>query len=169
MRTVGAGVTLITCRDARVCLRRAELAEILLLRHAELRTGLPIESASFDGDEDPTTRHFGAFLLGADTSEGSGGAETVVGCASFMVRAHEGRPAYQLRGMATRADLARRGIGSALLRAALGHLQQHDAARLFWCNARVAAVPFYVRMGWRVVSDVFEVPTAGPHRVMVYG
>jgi len=156
------GTTLVTCGDARVRLRRAAVTEILALRHAELRTGLPIETASFDGDGDATTRHFGAFLV-------DGVERAVVGCASFMVRAHEGAPAYQLRGMATRADLARQGVGGALLRAALGSLERRDGARLFWCNARVAAVPFYARMGWRVVSDVFEVPTAGPHRVMVYG
>lgn len=156
------GTTLVACGDVRVRLRRADVTEILALRHAELRAGLPIETASFDGDHDATTRHFGAFLVGGD--EGA-----VVGCASFMVREHEGAPAYQLRGMATRADLARRGVGSALLRAALTSLERRDAASLFWCNARVPAVPFYERMGWRIVSDVFEVPTAGPHRVMVYG
>jgi GNAT superfamily N-acetyltransferase len=71
--------------------------------------------------------------------------------------------------MATRADVARHGIGRALLRLAVAELREHDGATLFWCNARVPAVPFYARMGWRVVSDVFDVPTAGPHRVMVYG
>jgi len=150
----------ITCGEARVRLRRAGIDEIVRLRHAELRTGLPFATASFDGDQDPSTRHFGAFLV----DDGA-----AVGCASFMLRPYEGRSAYQLRGMATRADLARRGIGSALLRLALTELRERDGATLFWCNARVPAVPFYVRMGWRVVSDVFDVPTAGPHRVMVYG
>jgi GNAT superfamily N-acetyltransferase len=162
--------TLFTCGDARVRLRRAAIDEILHLRHAELRAGLPIESASFDGDHDASTRHFGAFVVDAGGAGGrSGGAEAVVGCASFMVRPYEGNPAYQLRGMATRADLARRGIGGTLLRVAITELRARDGATLFWCNARVPAVPFYARMGWRVVSDVFDVPTAGPHRVTVYG
>jgi len=145
-----------------VLIRRAGLPEILTLRHDELRPGLPIEAASFDGDQDATTRHFAAFLVDGD-------AGAVVGCLSFMARDHDGAPAYQLRGMATRANLARRGIGSALLGTALDSLEQRDGARRFWCNARVAAVPFYARMGWRVVSDVFDVPTVGPHRVMAYG
>lgn len=152
--------TVIACGNARVRLRRATIDEIVRLRHAELRTDLPFETASFDGDHDGSTRHFGAFLI----DDGA-----VVGCASFMVRPHEGRPAYQLRGMATRADLARHGIGGALLGLAVAQLRERDDATLFWCNARVPAVPFYARMGWRVVSDVFDVPTAGPHRVMVYG
>jgi GNAT superfamily N-acetyltransferase len=158
--------TVITCGSARVRLRRAGIDEIVKLRHAELRTGLPFETASFDGDHDASTWHFGAFLV-AEGAAGHAGA--AVGCASFMVRAHEGRPAYQLRGMATRADLARHGIGGALLHLAVAELRERDDATLFWCNARVPAVPFYARMGWRVVSEVFDVPTAGPHRVMVYG
>jgi GNAT superfamily N-acetyltransferase len=152
--------TVITCGNARVSLRRATIEEILRLRHAELRTGLPFETASFDGDHDVSTRHFGAFAV----ADGA-----AVGCASFMASPHEGRAAYQLRGMATRADLARNGIGSALLRLAVAELRDRDGATLFWCNARVPAVPFYARMGWRVVSEVFDVPTAGPHRVMTYG
>ena len=39
--------------------------------------------------------------------------------------------------------------------------------RLFWCNARVPALRFYQRHGWRIVSDQFDIPTAGPHRKLV--
>ena len=31
---------------------------------------------------------------------------------------------------------------------------------------RAPAVPFYQRAGWTVVSDVFDIPTAGPHHRM---
>jgi len=41
------------------------------------------------------------------------------------------------------------------------------APRLLWCNARVPAVGFYESLGWRVVSERFEIPTAGPHVKMV--
>ena len=143
-----------------VVLRRATVSEILALRHAELRPGLPRATAEFDGDAKPTTRHFAAFA----TRPG----DVAIACASFMVEAYEGRAAYQMRGMATRADLARRGIGTALLRYALADLVLRDDARLFWCNARVAAVPFYRRMGWDMASDVFDVPTVGPHHVMTF-
>jgi hypothetical protein len=42
-----------------------------------------------------------------------------------------------------------------------------EAPLLLWCNARVPAVPFYREMGWAVVSEPFEIPTAGPHVRMV--
>ena len=137
--------------------RSATLGEIFALRHAELRPGLPPEEARFDGDEEPTTRHFGAFL----------GDGAVVGCASFVRRPWAGEPACQLRGMATRADHVRRGIGAELLRFAEETLRAEDGPRLFWCNARLTAVPFYERVGWVVVSDVFDVPSVGPHRAML--
>jgi hypothetical protein len=44
---------------------------------------------------------------------------------------------------------------------------EHDLAdgpvRQLWCNARVPAANFYRKLGWQVVSEVFEIPTAGPH------
>jgi len=138
-----------------VQVRRATLAEILALRHAELRPGLPRGTAEFDGDDEPTTVHVGAFS----------GAE-VVGCASWMRRPWHGQPAWQLRGMATRADLVRRGVGRAVLTTSDGLLRDGSDVRLLWCNARVAAIAFYERLGWEVASSVFDVPTVGPHRTM---
>lgn len=137
-------------------LRAVSLADILSLRHAELRSGLPVVTAHFDGDDDPETRHFGAFLI-----------EGCVGCASFMLRPWHGEPGYQLRGMATRADLVRQGIGTALLRFAEDALTAELGAQLLWCNARLGAVEFYRRLGWAVVSEVFDIPTVGPHRAML--
>jgi GNAT superfamily N-acetyltransferase len=135
--------------------RQVSNEQVIALRHAELRAGLPVETANFDGDAAPTTFHFGAFLQG----------ETV-GCASFMLNQYEGLPAYQLRGMATRADLIGRGIGRSLLEFGQQTLLEQTPIRLLWCNARVPAIGFYEKQGWRVVSEVFEVPTAGPHRRM---
>jgi GNAT superfamily N-acetyltransferase len=137
-----------------VVVRRATFDEILTLRHAELRRGLPLDAACFPGDHDPGTRHLGAFV---------GGTGENVGCASFMPSPFRDAT-FQLRGMATRADMARRGVGGALLGFATSVL---PVGTRLWCNARVVAVPFYRRMGWTVESDEFEVPTAGPHVKML--
>jgi GNAT superfamily N-acetyltransferase len=138
-------------------LRRATIDEILPLRHAELRPGLPLEAARFDGDDEPETRHFGAFLRSS--------GEPVAGV-SCMRRARGGEDAWQVRGMATRGDLLRRGIGRSLLRHALAALQDARGPELLWCNARVAALEFWEREGWAVVSEVFDIPGVGPHRVL---
>ena len=141
-----------------VSVRPAPFAAILPLRHAVLRPGRPIETAHFDGDDDPGTVHLAAAL------DGSG---EVVGCATLMRCPWNDCPAWQLRGMATRADLARRGIGTAVLRAAERVVREHGGPPLLWCNARLVAVPFYESGGWRVVSAAFDIPGIGPHHAMV--
>ncbi len=136
--------------------RRASLAEIFPLRHAVLRPGLPAASAAFEGDDEPATRHFAA--CAADGA--------LAGCASFMRRPWRGEPAWQLRGMATHPERTRHGVGTTLLAAAEALLRAEGDVRLLWCNARLAAVPFYQRVGWEVASAVFDIPGVGPHHAM---
>lgn len=137
-----------------ILFRRAELREVVDLRHAVLRQGLPREAAIFEGDEAETSRHYGAFLNGS-----------AVGCATLHASTWEGEPAWQLRGMATDAAVRRRGVGRGLLT-----LLENDLAdapiRLLWCNARLIAIGFYEAMGWTIQSERFEIPTAGPHHRM---
>jgi GNAT superfamily N-acetyltransferase len=138
--------------------RRAAVAEILPLRHRILRTGLPFEAARFEGDSDPATRHYAAVT-----------GEVPVGCLTLIPSAWEGRPAWQLRGMATDANEQRKGLGRQLLEAAVADARVDEPERIVWCNARTSAVGFYEKLGWQVVSEPFDVPTAGPHVKMVSG
>lgn len=131
------------------------LEEILDLRHRILRAGLPVETARFAGDEAASARHFAAF-------EG----QRVVGCLTLHLNDWDGRPAYQLRGMAVEAEWQRSGVGRRLLEAAEAYVRT-TVVGVMWCNARVPAAGFYERAGWTVMSDEFEVPTAGPHVRMV--
>jgi GNAT superfamily N-acetyltransferase len=138
---------------------RVELSSverIMPLRHAVLRAGLPVETARFAGDEAASSRHWTALDE----------AERVIGCVTLHLNAWEGRPAYQLRGMAVAAEAQRRGIGRELLRAAEAFVRGTEVGTM-WCNARTPAAGFYEVHGWRVVSAVFEIPTAGPHVKMV--
>jgi len=137
--------------------RRATVGEILDLRLRVLRAGLPAETAHFDGDEDPSTCHFAAFADGV-----------CIACVSFMLNQWEGRPAWQLRGMAVDPGCQRRGVGRSLLEHSLRQIARVSDVRLMWCNARVPAVGFYQKHGWSAVSDEFDIPTAGPHRKMVF-
>jgi GNAT superfamily N-acetyltransferase len=132
------------------------LAEIMALRHAVLRPGLPLAAAAFEGDDEPTTRHFGAFLPSRET----------VGCLSLVRRPWRGAPAHQLRGMATAPAHAGRGIGRALLDMAARAVEAESGLRLLWCNARTQAAGFYQRVGWEVVSGPFEIEGVGPHYLM---
>jgi N-acetylglutamate synthase-like GNAT family acetyltransferase len=131
--------------------RRAAAADILPLRHAVLRAGLPITEANFDGDDAEETFHIKAV-----------DGEKVVGCATLMLNPFGGEPACQLRGMAVDPAYQRHGVGRTMLRA-VDLVAKSKGIKLLWANARCPAVPFYKKYGWNVVSEEFDIPTAGLH------
>ena len=143
-----------------VLIRRAAAGEVIGLRHAVLRQGLARGDAIFPGDDDATSRHYGAFR-----------GDELLCCATLHLNQWEGEPAWQLRGMATAPHARRQGIGRRLLEFMEDDLRaaaaRDGATLMLWCNARTPALEFYRGMGWRVVSGVFEIPTAGPHVRMI--
>jgi GNAT superfamily N-acetyltransferase len=72
---------------------------------------------------------------------------------------------YQLRGMATIEKYRGQGMGNQLLNFGIVYLRGQKANYL-WCNARKKALPFYINMGFEIISDEFEVPVIGPHYVL---
>jgi GNAT superfamily N-acetyltransferase len=143
--------------DSEIQVRLATIAQIIDLRWQTLRAGLPREMADFPGDEEPQTRHVAAI----------DGLGKVVGCASFMQRPWQDRPAWQLRGMAVAERLQGRGIGARMLAFAEQVLATDGYSNQLWCNARTPATRFYERQGWKRVGDEFVVETAGPHYKMI--
>jgi GNAT superfamily N-acetyltransferase len=139
-----------------VFVRRAAVEELIELRHRVLRAGLPVETAHFEGDHEPDALHFAAELRGR-----------IVGCCTLIRRPYEGRPGWQLRGMAVEPELQRSGIGAALLAEVDRFMQSQPPELVLWCNARVPASRFYLKHGWECVGEVFEIWTAGPHVRMI--
>jgi GNAT superfamily N-acetyltransferase len=143
----------------KIKIRRVAVEMILPLRHRILRAGMPPESARFDGDEAETTIHLAALTIAA-----SGRADgEVVGCLSLMLNSFNADPAWQLRGMAVDEAHQRSGLGRELMTRAEEAVAAEGKAGWLWCNARTPAAAFYQKQGWIIVSDVFEIPTAGPH------
>jgi GNAT superfamily N-acetyltransferase len=134
----------------------AEVETILPLRHAVLRAGMPVDAARFQGDHDPSTLHLAGWLDGEVTA-----------CLTVHRQPYHERPAWRLRGMAVAGAQQGRGLGSALLRDLHARLDSGDGPHLIWCNAREIAVRFYQRHGYAIASARFDIPTAGPHYVMV--
>lgn len=135
-------------------IRFISAAETMPLRCAILRPDRPPESAQFPGDEDPTTKHFGAFRDGK-----------IVGIASLYraeFKERPGKPAYQLRGMATAPDVRGGRFGWELVLACLKFANE-NGAEILWCNARTGAVGFYRKLGFDTIGDEFEYPDVGPH------
>jgi predicted GNAT family N-acyltransferase len=119
-----------------------------------LRPGRPFAETAFPGDEDAGTAHFGAFR----------GAE-LVAVATLLDAPHPERPAEracQVRGMASHPSVRGAGHGAALLAACVAEAGRRGAA-LIWCNAREAALGFYLRAGFVATGERFEIPGIGPH------
>jgi GNAT superfamily N-acetyltransferase len=141
--------------DRSAAIRLVKVEEIIGLRHRVLRAGLPRQSARFSGDEAA-----GALHLAMEVRK------NVIGCATLHPSDWEGKPAYQLRGMAVDPGFQRQGIGSQILQEIERIVLQRER-KIVWANCRTPAVPFYLKHGWKAVSEEFEIPTAGPHRKMV--
>ncbi|HNW36323.1 MAG TPA: GNAT family N-acetyltransferase, partial [Candidatus Ozemobacteraceae bacterium] len=116
----------------------------------------PTLSPRFAGDDAPGTIHLAAYM-----------DQELAGCVTFIRSPFEGRPAFQVRGMAVDTGCQGYGIGRALLAAAEKVVGQDEASHLWWCNARASAVGFYQKLGWQVVSEEFDVPGIGPHARMI--
>ena len=139
-----------------VNIRRASSEEVIDLRHRVLRAGLGRETAIFHGDDAATSIHVVAVGAGDET----------IACATLHLNEWQDAPAWQLRGMAVAPGLQGQGIGSQLLAALESAAAQSEVNQL-WCNARTPAAKFYEKHGWRVVSEPFDIPTAGPHVKMI--
>jgi predicted GNAT family N-acyltransferase len=138
---------------AGILIRQVAGDDIRPLRHRVLRPGQTFEETVYPGDDLPDTVHLGAF-----------DGDRLVGIASLYREGRDG-DGWRLRGMATDATVRGGGYGAALLGACISHVAASGGGEL-WCNARMAAVGFYRRVGFEVVSDEFEVEGIGPHVVM---
>ena len=139
----------------RIVLREASFDEIIGLREAVIIAGTVRPSREFPGDHDETTHHFGAF-----------DGEQNVGCLTMMRTEWDGRPAWQLRGMATTPEWQGKGAGRELLHFTEETLAHDSDIRQLWCNARLSAAGFYLKQGWSIASDKFMVEGVGPHHKM---
>jgi GNAT superfamily N-acetyltransferase len=138
-------------------IRFIKVEDLLEIRNEVLREGkLTLDECRF-----PTDKLIGAFHLGYYKDE------QLLGIASFHPQNYERftGTGYQLRGMATLENYRGQGIGNHLLNFAIVYLRGQKTDYL-WCNARKKALPFYLNMGFEVISAEFEVPVIGPHYVM---
>jgi len=110
----------------------------------------------FKGDLDADTFHLGAFKDGKLTS-----------VSSFMKvkNTHFKGSQYQLRGMATLAQYQGFGIGKQLIIKAEEILKPLNIDCL-WCNARIIAVDFYKKQGFKTFGEVFDISLIGGHYIM---
>jgi len=131
---------------------RVGVERVLPLRRSVLRPGLPEAAACFAGDHLVSTRHYAAIQ-----------DREVVGCLTLLESSWENGAAWQLRGMATDPRFRARGVGATLLVKAVRDTEAATPGARFWCESRESAIGFYRKLGWAVVSDVFDRPPIGRH------
>jgi predicted GNAT family N-acyltransferase len=139
-----------------ITIEQVAAADTYPLRAQELRQGRPLE---MDGDDAPYALHLAARLEGGE----------IVGVVRFHPRDcpwREAEAPWQLRGMATDPRVRNLGVGRALVAEGLARVVQRGAD-LVWCDARAAAVGFYQRIGFTVVTDEYDLRPVGPHIGMI--
>lgn len=117
---------------------RIEAQDCLPLRREVLWPGKSLVECAVPGDAEGL--HYGAFE----------GERLVCVASFFLLPAGEAR----LRKFATLPSHQRRGIGSRLLARACAELRAQGVERL-WFDARVAAEPFYRRLGFAAEGRPF--------------
>lgn len=132
--------------------------ETISVRQPVLRAGKPIESCHFDGDDLPTTQHFGLYYH-----------ENLVGVVSVYLKPCTlfiASNQYQIRGMAILSEYQKRGFGEKLLQYCEKYIKSQKGT-LIWFNARVSAVAFYEKSNYKKIGDSFQIAEVGPHYLMV--
>lgn len=125
------------------------------IRKEVLRNNLPLPE-TMDGDFDEFTFHLGMFLN-----------QKLIGVATFM---KNNKPdfkgvQYQLRGMATHQNYQHKGVGKKLLFEGVEILKKRNV-EVLWCNARVAALSFYEKLGFISIGEEFDIHLVGKHYMM---
>ena len=131
-------------------------AETYAVRHPVLRAGRPIETCVMPGDDAEDTFHLGLF-----------DAEKLIGVVTFMNAAKpqfKGKQ-YQLRGMAVLDGYQGKGLGNLLVAAGEARLKA-AGYKLLWCNARIKALNFYTRKGFKIEGEPFEIAPIGTHYML---
>ncbi len=133
-------------------------AQTIDLRCRILRPGQPIENCQYIGDNDEHTFHLGVIVDAKIVSNGT-----------FMKEKNknftESQLSYRLRGMATESEFQKQGFGKLIIESAVQELVNRNCD-LLWFNARVSAEEFYRKMGFTALPEIFDIPLAGPHKVM---
>jgi GNAT superfamily N-acetyltransferase len=135
--------------------REIKAEETYPLRARVLRPGQPLEASQYPGDG--LGLHLGVVEGGEVLSTVSAYPE------NNPLFPEEGQ--WRIRGMATAPEHQGKRYGRALIRKLLS-LGREKHIPLFWCNARERALPFYLREGFTAESELFEVPSIGPHKIL---
>ncbi|WP_027137112.1 GNAT family N-acetyltransferase [Gaetbulibacter saemankumensis] len=128
-----------------------------LIRGPILRPRKPLKTCIFDGDDLKDTIHLGIYH-----------SDILVGVVTFLNKPQDllsSEKQYQLRGMAVLESYQRQGLGNMLI-AHGEQLLKKQNVNTIWCNAREIALKFYIKNGFKIIGNPFNIKGIGTHYVM---
>ena len=137
--------------------RELKTEETIDLRHRVLRPNQPLSACYYP--QDGAAKHFGIFEGDLLVSLVTAHPE------DYKLFSSTGPGHWRIRGMATEPEFQGKGYGSGVLEGLL-KWGQAEKVPLIWCNARERAIPFYLKHGFTIESELFEIEGIGPHKVM---
>lgn len=146
-----------------------DIVEIYPLRQKVLRPNQPIEASQYSEDKHPKAMHVGAYdknnlLIGIASLHPS----ILTPLPFILDNSLSEKIGWRLRGMAVEPAFHGQKVGTTLLNACYEYTAtQSETPRGIWCNARSLAVPYYIKNGWTLLGEEFEIADAGPHFVML--
>jgi ribosomal protein S18 acetylase RimI-like enzyme len=138
-------------------IKKITSTETIIVRHPVLRPGRTIETCYFEGDDLPTTSHFGLYYENRLVA--------VISAFKMQNKLFTEENQYQIRGMAVLNEFQKKGFGEILLKYCENEIQINNG-ELIWFNARETAVAFYKKSGYEVLGSQFEIPDVGPHYIL---
>ena len=135
-------------------IKKVKASNIRRIRHRNLRQGKPYSTTSYKRDEEKNTFHLACFLN-----------KELISCATFYPQNNKLFPnekSYRLRGMATDDKYRKRGIGKKIMIQAFEEIKRKEGT-LLWCNARIAAVDFYKKIGLKKNGKELDNTEKRPH------
>lgn len=138
-------------------IKKIAIESTLAVRNAILRPNQPVESCHFEGDNLPSSQHFGFFQ-----------DENIIGIISAFDKINANWPfskQIQVRGMAVLEAFQKKGIGESLINHVIA-VAMEQKVNLIWLNARKNAVPFYEKTGFHIYGTAFEIEGIGTHFLM---
>lgn len=128
------------------------------LRSRILRPGLDVKYSIYAEDDFESTFHLG---ISRDNKIICNGTFMKNICPHFLTETS----AYRLRGMATDLNFQNQGLGRTILQKAEILLKEKNC-KMLWFNARASAFDFYLKCGYEIIGEMFDIPQVGPHKVM---
>jgi ribosomal protein S18 acetylase RimI-like enzyme len=140
-----------------ITIRKITAAASYPVRHEVLRKGKPIDACRFEGDDLPTTQHYGLF-----EDDSLQGIISVFETSNPLFKETRQK---QIRGMAVLEHNQGKGYGKQLVQYC-EEVLHHSDCELIWFNAREIAKGFYQKLGYTIQGTPFNIEGIGIHYVM---